>query len=49
MLDHMLASEALKSRLAGIDVHNEHLEDEVSAPPGRPGSFHAPLVATFDV
>lgn len=51
MLDHILASQALLGWYTGIEVHNEHLSDEmvpdidvVSAPE----SYHAPLVASFE-
>jgi endonuclease/exonuclease/phosphatase family metal-dependent hydrolase len=51
MLDHILASRALFAHFAGVEIHNEMLEDELVAY-GRihhpPESLHAPVVATFD-
>lgn len=52
MLDHMLASRALLARSRGLEIHNEALEDELVAFAigGRnPASFHAPVVASFDL
>lgn len=52
MLDHILASRSLVARLRDIEVYNEALSDEiVSFAKGRQeaGSFHAPLVAEFDM
>ncbi len=52
MLDHILASRSLLARLRGIEIHNEALSDEiVSFGKARQeaGSFHAPLVAEFDI
>jgi endonuclease/exonuclease/phosphatase family metal-dependent hydrolase len=52
MLDHILASRSLFGHLAGVEVHNEMLTDELVAY-GRidrpPESLHAPLVAAFDL
>ncbi len=52
MLDHLLVSPALFGRYQALEVHNERLEDEASAAarahPG-PGSYHAPVVAAFDL
>lgn len=50
MLDHMLASHALLGRFRTIEVHNEALGDEAIGHARGvvpPGSYHAPLVATF--
>lgn len=52
MLDHMMASHALLGHFQGIEVHNEGLGDELvgygkGVHPA--GSYHAPLVATFDL
>lgn len=50
MLDHLLASRALRARVHAVEVHNEALEDEAAAPapgPAPSGSFHAPLLASF--
>lgn len=52
MLDHILVSRALAARFLGIEVYNEFLVDEAAAfAAGRPepGSFHAPLVASFEL
>ena len=52
MLDHILASRALLSAFRGIEVHNEALGDELAAYATlnhSPESFHAPLVARFDL
>ena len=52
MLDHLLVSRALRDRFASIEIQNEALRDE-TAPEARsgslPDSFHAPLVAAFDL
>jgi endonuclease/exonuclease/phosphatase family metal-dependent hydrolase len=48
MLDHILVSTALRERLREVEVFNRHLPDEVSSAPPA-GSFHAPLVASFDI
>lgn len=50
MLDHMLASHALLGHFRAIEVHNEALGDEaIGYARGvvPPGSYHAPLIATF--
>jgi hypothetical protein len=50
MLDHMLASHALRGRFRGIEVHNEALGDEAvgfGKGMGPAGSYHAGLVAVF--
>jgi hypothetical protein len=52
MLDHVLASPALFERYRSVEVHNENLEDEAYAEtrvPPSPESYHAPLVATFEL
>jgi endonuclease/exonuclease/phosphatase family metal-dependent hydrolase len=48
MLDHFLVSRRLLARFRDLEVHNEELLDETTAPADTPGSFHAPLVARFD-
>jgi endonuclease/exonuclease/phosphatase family metal-dependent hydrolase len=47
MLDHILASQSLASRLRAIEAHNEGLGDEALAAAAIAGSSHAPLVAEF--
>jgi endonuclease/exonuclease/phosphatase family metal-dependent hydrolase len=47
MLDHILASQSLSSRLRGIEVHNEGLGDEALGAAAIAGSSHAALVAEF--
>jgi endonuclease/exonuclease/phosphatase family metal-dependent hydrolase len=47
MLDHILASHSLASRLRGIEAHNEGLGDEALDVAGITGSSHAALVAEF--
>jgi endonuclease/exonuclease/phosphatase family metal-dependent hydrolase len=47
MLDHILASQSLFSRLRGIEVHNDSLGDEAVDAAGIAGSSHAALVAEF--
>lgn len=49
MLDHILASATLAGGLRSIAVHNEHLKDEVRDRGCEAGSFHAPLVAEFEI
>jgi len=52
MLDHLLASRRLMGRFQGCEIHNEALGDELVAAanlPGTPESFHAPLVAEFNL
>jgi len=52
MMDHILASRALSNRLERIEAHNELLEDELVAylmDIHPAGSFHAPLVAEFNL
>ena len=51
MLDHILVTPGLLDRLNVVTIHNDALADEVDAncgPDGPVGSFHAPIVATFD-
>lgn len=52
MPDHLLASRSLLAGFRFLEVHNEALGDELLTPhavPGAPQSFHAPLVAEFDL
>lgn len=52
MLDHILASHALLARLRSVEIHNEALGDEIVSfgkVRQEVGSFHAPLVAEFDL
>lgn len=52
MLDHVLVSQALLARYRSVEIHNETLEDEAEAArrvPALADSYHAPLVATFDL
>lgn len=52
LFDHMLASKPLLAVSGDVEIHNEALEDELVsyASGGRnPASFHAPLVAEFDL
>jgi exonuclease III len=49
MLDHSLASPGLASCCVAVDILNDDLPDETTAPDHFAGSFHAPLVATFDL
>lgn len=52
MLDHVLASRALLALSRHVEVHNEALGDELVAFATRArsaDSFHAPLVATFEL
>ena len=52
MLDHLLASPALMAACRGMEIHNESLRDELAAFTAggqSPESFHAPVVATFDL
>lgn len=49
MLDHILASPALRQRFREIAVLNEALPDEQAMAPDDPRSNHAPLVAAFDL
>ena len=52
MLDHLLVSRRLLAHCHGVEIHNEGLEDEVvgyAVAPGSPESYHAPIVAEFDL
>ena len=52
MLDHLLASRALLALSREVEVHNEALGDELVAyatGTRTPESFHAPMVAEFDL
>ncbi len=52
MLDHILISRAMVARYLALEVLNERLGDEASEAAHRhpdPGSYHAPVVATFDL
>ncbi len=52
MLDHMLVSRALMAAYRHVEVHNEALGDELVAyatASRSPESFHAPIVAEFDI
>jgi endonuclease/exonuclease/phosphatase family metal-dependent hydrolase len=52
MLDHILVSRPLLSTYRGAEIHNEALSDELIAfatPTRSPESFHAPVVAEFDL
>jgi hypothetical protein len=52
MLDHLLVSRGLLAHYRGVEIHNEGLEDEVvgyALAPGSPESYHAPIVAEFDL
>jgi endonuclease/exonuclease/phosphatase family metal-dependent hydrolase len=48
MLDHILVSTPLAARLQGVEIGNRDLVDEATSEPPA-GSFHAPMVATFEV
>ncbi len=52
VLDHLLLSAALARGLKSVEAGNEGLADEVEAQASsrrEPGSFHAPLVAAFEI
>jgi endonuclease/exonuclease/phosphatase family metal-dependent hydrolase len=52
MLDHILATRSLLAVLRDIEIHNEALSDEIISfgkARQEAGSFHAPLVADFDL
>ena len=52
MLDHILASRALFGHLAGFEISNEMLGDELVAYhriDRPPESLHAPIIAIFDL
>lgn len=52
LLDHMLVSQGLAALYRGAEIHNEDLRDEVrdaAADPHAAVSYHAPVVASFDL
>jgi endonuclease/exonuclease/phosphatase family metal-dependent hydrolase len=52
MLDHILVSRPLLAWYRGAEIHNEALGDELvtaAAVRGGPDSYHAPVVAEFEV
>lgn len=52
MLDHILVSRPLLAWYRGVEIHNEALGDELvtaHAVRGSPESFHAPMVAEFEI
>lgn len=52
MLDHLLVSRGLLRHFRTVEIHNEALEDELvgyAAVAKSPESYHAPVVATFDL
>ncbi len=52
MLDHILVSRPLLGRFREVEIHNEGLEDEVigyAVAHGSPESYHAPVVAAFEL
>jgi len=50
LVDHILTSPALHCRHEDTAILNERLADETTTPdPAFAGSFHAPLVASFDL
>ena len=52
MLDHILVSRPLLASFRGIEAHNETLGDEAvgyATVAHSAGSYHAPVVATFDL
>ncbi len=52
MLDHLLISRPLLRWFQGVEIHNEALGDELAgyaAAEASPESYHAPVVATFDL
>jgi endonuclease/exonuclease/phosphatase family metal-dependent hydrolase len=50
MLDHLLVSPALQKQRRKTEIHNEALADEYyAAARAQPGSFHAPVVAEFEL
>lgn len=48
LLDHILASRALAQACDGVEILNDGLIDEATAPDDVEGSLHAPIVARFD-
>lgn len=52
MLDHVLVSRALLRHFDHVEIHNEALADELvgyATVHGSPESYHAPVVAAFDL
>jgi len=52
MLDHILVSRGLMGAFRQVEIHNESLGDELVASAsggGSPESYHAPLVASFEL
>lgn len=50
LLDHLLASDSLSAHVGSVEILNRDLLDELAeADKPFPGSFHAPLVAEFDL
>lgn len=52
MLDHLMVSRALMASYRAIEIHNEMLGDELVAytlVDAAPDSYHAPVVATFEL
>lgn len=52
LLDHILVSRPLLGCFVGAELHNETLGDELVSPAGisgPPESYHAPLVAAFEL
>lgn len=52
MLDHVLVSRPLLARFTKMEIHNEALQDELvgyASIRHSPESYHAPIVAEFDV
>jgi endonuclease/exonuclease/phosphatase family metal-dependent hydrolase len=47
LLDHILASRGLAARCETVEIVNDGLADEATAPDPILGSLHAPIVATF--
>ncbi len=49
LYDHVLASRSLFAGFRKLEIHNEALADEGAVGPDAPFSFHAPLVAEFNL
>ena len=52
MLDHLLVSRTLLRHFRSVEIHNEALEDELvgyATVQKSPESYHAPVVATFEL
>jgi hypothetical protein len=50
MLDHLLVSQAMMSAYRSVEVFNQGLKDEAfAAGPTALESYHAPMVATFEL